>query len=93
MANEMIERVARAIAEKLEACGALPKAAKTAQDPWAVGPCMLAARAAIEAMREPTDAMSEAGANTPVGHAWRIGGEFIVDPDSIWEAMIEKAMT
>lgn len=43
------ERVARAVAESLVACGVLRKAVN---DPWVVGPSILIARAAIRAMRD-----------------------------------------
>ena len=41
--------------------------------------------------REPTTAMIKTGENTPVGHSWGKGAEFIVDPETIWQCMIAEA--
>ena len=73
--SEMVERVARAICEaksRVNECG--PKACQPLC-PW----CVASARAAIEAMREPTQAMHRAGLEAPQTVA------------EIWRAMIEEA--
>ena len=50
------------------------------------------ARAAIQKMREPTAAMVKIGRATPVSHSWGRDGEFIADPDQIWQAMVDEAL-
>lgn len=51
-----------------------------------------AARAAVAAMREPTEAMCKAGEAVIVSHAWSGRGEHISDPETPWEAMIDEAL-
>jgi hypothetical protein len=80
MASEMVELVARAT------CSSAPCICKH-KSGFEGMPCLDRARAAIAAMREPTDAMNEAGA--------------AVHPDdchgmtfwaTVWDAMIDAAL-
>lgn len=43
---------------------------------------------AIDCLTAPTPGMIEAGKDTQVSHCWGSKGEFISDPESIWEAMV-----
>lgn len=91
MSSEMVERVARAIA-----WAELPDYAKavTTQDGMYVDPSYsLIARAAIEAMREPTDEMLIAG--TPWYHDnWRKAHvREDTSMEAIWQAMLDAALT
>jgi hypothetical protein len=77
MANsEMIERVARAIA-RCESSDDWEELGQHWKDQF-----LLEARAAIEAMREPTEAMREAAAyflgTVDIGPAWQAGGTPVV---------------
>lgn len=76
--GEMVERVEEAIRE------ALVSAPSRDHDP--VAHSTFIARAVLQAMREPTEAMLDAG--------WRVIGPMEgVAPDSIWQAMIDEALT
>jgi len=75
--SEMVERVARAIANNLGPLGDLRYYMSDEE-------AMSAARAAIEAMREPTDAMWDAG---PV-----INDPNDYGPQDVWDAMINAAL-
>ena len=77
--SEMVERVARAISGGDDPANVLEIHRHRA-------------KLAIEAMREPTEAMVDAGRNEPVSHSWGSGGEFITDPDEVWQAMIDAAL-
>jgi hypothetical protein len=92
MANEMIERVARAMenAYQCRACGALIRGERPGEPccerpSWVEASPELKARAAIEAMREPTeDMVSEAvGRNEELGR---------VTAESAYRAMIDAAL-
>ena len=48
--------------------------------------------AVLKAMREPTPAMVKVAEDTPVGHSWGSGGEYVLGADIIWQAMIDEAM-
>lgn len=74
--SEMVERVARAIADNIQA--ALPDGV--------VVDYHYAARAAIEAMRRPTEAMVDAGYDFTADPCWR--EDFIKG----WQAMIDEAL-
>lgn len=75
--NEMIERVAKAIETELEAAQA-----------WGTAPLQRdLARAAIEAMREPTQDMVRASGPDPHG-----GGHTARDAEDIYTSMIDAAM-
>jgi hypothetical protein len=75
MSESMIDRVKAAIAEKM-----VP--AINAQAPYAKVMFEMAARAAIEAMREPTEAMGEsADQYASMGMALKV-----------WQAMIDAAL-
>lgn len=52
------------------------------------------AKAAIEAMREPTEEMNKIGASEPIYHCWEIGGEFTNDESAgeIYSRMIDAAL-
>ena len=52
------------------------------------------ARAAIEAMREPTEAMTAAGSRVDVWHSWCAAGERIVDDSAgdVYRGMIDAAL-
>src|SRR3546814_7400980 len=58
VSEDMIERVARAIGQCLHDCG---KFKNLPGDPWTDGPSLLAARAAVKAMRVPTLEMLQDG--------------------------------
>lgn len=49
------------------------------------------ARAAIKAMRKPTERMIAIGDNTPTGHSWGDGAEYAAC-EPLWEAMIDAAL-
>lgn len=78
-----LEKVADAIAQKLVACGAL-KHANDASSAWAKGPCLLAARAALEALK--------AGKLV-----FREGGEVVHElrgaPDDIWQTLLDSILS
>ena len=78
MTDEMIEQVARAITEVLRAKGASSRMMENAGKD--------AARAAIEAMREPTLEMRHAGRR--VKSSWLVENEEI----EIWQNMIDEAL-
>jgi len=71
--SSMVERVARAIAESNEV--------------W--GDDLVKARAAIAAMREPTEAMVNAGSHLYVAGTAR--GELDYEAETVWKAMIDAA--
>lgn len=45
-------------------------------------------RAAVKALMGATEGMVKIGTDTPCGHSWGSGGEFITDPEDIWDAMV-----
>ena len=77
--TEMVERVARALAARK--CGLVkdPYGERLPDDLWQQ--CIPDARAAIEAMREPTDKMLDAGPPFPY-----------MDK-GVWQAMIDAALS
>lgn len=83
--DDMIERVGRALA----------KAENYAYDPI---PYDDRARAVIEAMRDPTQAMIKDGDATPTSHSWgqshlsAENAEFAMC-EPIWQAMIDAALS
>ena len=78
--SEMIERVARALAI---ADGMHPEAVSNGEDAVPVWTLYVDdARAAIEAMREPTDVMVDAGYAVTVD-----------DETEVWQAMIDAALS
>ncbi len=87
MSNEMIDRVAKAIKD----CGAYTPDWQGADEDL-----IIMARAAIAAMREPTEAMMEAAADLHTQEGWcatDLGHE--ADPNdmgNIWRAMIDAAL-
>lgn len=92
--SELVERVARAICKSRFMNGGnedddgwddLPKAHKQQR--------LIEARAAIEAMREPTEAMIDAG--EPEFYEWMFGQEDWTRPmvPQGWRAMIDAALT
>lgn len=95
--NKMVERVARALYEKEREVAAkygfstmlhlswLRQDAQTQQD-WRI-----MARAAIEAMREPSEKMYITGA-CDAGTWNRVGKEGEADPGTVWIAMINEAL-
>lgn len=91
--SELPDRVASAVARCIVACGLIKH---PADSPWVVGPSILIARAAIEAMREPTREMRHAGAEAEF---WprSLGGEASAcvgqdRADAAWRAMIAIAL-
>lgn len=81
---EMVERVARAIAESALHHGGWQELVPEA-------------RAAIEAFREPTEEMIERGRKAPVNHSWGPAtkndtGEHVCDPETILDVMIDAAL-
>ena len=89
MANEMVERVARAIVSNNHENN--PFVAQWDEQPWhGKVLAMSAARAAIAAMREPTAEMY----NVPQWECIEVGDD-VVSPDEaveIWQAMIDEAL-
>lgn len=77
--SEMIERVARAIGEKFAP-------AVNMNVPYAKVMLDMAARAAIEAMREPTDKMYNAAAYILTAQSG------VYDPEVVWKDMIDEAL-
>jgi hypothetical protein len=87
--SEMIERVARAIAKARHPGLTWP----TKSDPeyiQTVHTYLRDARAAIEAMLEPTQDMADAAINLDV--YWAYSGEGFGMPEDVWSAMIDAAL-
>ena len=86
--DDMKDRVARALVKHFRGGGSIPEI--TLEQ----GAILFrdAAGAVVEAMREPTAAMVKIGRATPVSHSWGRDGEFIADPDQIWQAMVDEAL-
>lgn len=92
--SEMIERVAKYIAAEIMELTA--KERQTFSFPDDVNGdtyerAMSAARATIEAMRDPTDEMK----NAPYADTIIVGGDFVANPreaDEIWRSMIAAAL-
>lgn len=81
--GEIVERVAMAICES-----AVGKCSCRNREP----PCekwIIAARAAIKAMREPTGKMLNAGINNGVDQGFGVGADDYTD---VWQAMIDEAL-
>lgn len=57
-----------------------------------------AVRVVLEAIREPTEEMLDAGKKVDVGHSWGSGtpaapmGEYCYMPENVWAAMIDAAL-
>ena len=79
--NEMVERVARALITSFNTAPALPRGAGSAE--FTVSVFHRAAEDAIEAMREPTDAMCKRSDD------WRVE----TSRGDIWRAMIDAALS
>jgi hypothetical protein len=79
MANEMIARVKAAIADNLDLV-----VWHGDGEPYAEYDVDRAARAAIEAMREPTEAMTKG--------AWDRADDNYLNPEAVWCAMIDAAL-
>lgn len=87
--NEMVERVAKAVFDEANRQQPHPSDKEWAQaSVQDKGAAHSFARAAIAAMREPTEAMAVAGAKTVEGHVW-LTGESI---HRRWQAMIDAAL-
>ena len=86
---DMVERVALEMARRR--IGVKPEA-------WTPNPLLLTewdwntARAAIEAMRTPTEAMEDAGYTRDAFRAGTQPGSLDYRPDYIWQAMIDAAL-
>jgi len=76
--NEMIERVSQAI--RLSVSGHVRKEAADAM-----------ARAAIEAMRVPTEAMWRAGSDS-IDTDMRLNHAYAIEAQNTWRAMIDAAL-
>ena len=83
--TDMVEKVAKAIATK-----ALGEVGRD-YDPFAIQKCIPYARAAIAAMREPTDEMNDAGADKCDGGCAEESCQFGF-MGKIWTAMIDAAL-
>ena len=86
--SEVVERLARAIQEKMFAPHELP-----ITDPWLIERYRETARAAIDALREPTEAMADAGGaaflDATIAHE---SGDKTNRPFvRFWRAMIDEA--
>ena len=90
--SEMVERVARAIWDARES--SFPARLRVRFEDRLTSEVFDMARAAIEAMREPTEAMMVAGGKVDVGHAWCAAGERIVDDSAgdVYRGMIDAAL-
>lgn len=86
MADSMIERVARAMWLKKEALTAPPRVSWENAEPKDRDFMLAVARAAIEAMREPSEAVTLAGEV-----AIETAGSF--HTNDIWKAMIDAALS
>jgi hypothetical protein len=89
----MVERVAAAIADEEEHCGAEALTICSAD----VCDCRRTARAAIAAMREPTEAMLDAGADAKIRcdedeERGDLTPSRITVPDAVWGSMIDAAL-
>jgi hypothetical protein len=92
MPSEMVERVARAICKTQ--CVLQPH--ECAASARCVSDFEVEARAAIEAMREPTrNMLACADFNTPNGFHWtrKLGDDVVDGVKWIWSAMIVEALT
>ena len=93
---DMVERVARALyAIRMElAEGAnLPQYTwETERNPYREH-CLREARAAIEAMRKPTDDMAQAGFAADAFRTQDIRLNVDFEPKAVWRAMIDAALT
>lgn len=88
--SEMLERVARAIA-----LAALDPETRAAVNPdkWFVAESYYdLARAAIEVMREPTDAMKSAPYDAEIDFGPGGTGDIEANPLNVWQAMIDAAL-
>lgn len=54
--------------------------------------CRDLVRIALLTIRVPTETMKAVGEDTIVTHSWGNRGEFICDPEAIWEVMIDAAL-
>lgn len=94
----MVERVAARMWAKKEEPTPPPRVSWENAAPDERAFMLAIARAAIEAMREPSEAMVKRGADTEVMHSWgsppsrKGAGEYVADPESIWSAMIDAAL-
>lgn len=93
MSDSLIERVARALcAAHYAARFAKPRDDAHVQNNvdgnWHL--YILSARAAIEAMREPTEAMVKEGILG--GYGWEECKCFLTDPTEVWRTMIDAAL-
>lgn len=89
MENEMVERAAKAIYERRNGSGcrawaSLPDAHR--------GPYRTDARAAMEAIREPSGPMVTSGSNAEIATWNGKGNTFADDPTPVWTAMIDAAL-
>ncbi len=92
--NEMVDRVAEALSAELSAAVERPPY-NPEGDKWWDSVLRLAARAAIAAMREPTDAMDQQGGAVITAWFKRIDFYPAVPPeisDDVWPAMIDAAL-
>jgi hypothetical protein len=79
--SEKVDQVAKAIADYWLSDGFDPSE-----------PSDGAARAAIAAMREPTEAMQDAGIRAPEAIRPSCDHEVVVNPGRIWRQMIDEAL-
>lgn len=80
--TSMIERVARAIFDAMDITDGLDTTAAKRY-----------ARAAIEAMREPTDDMARAGFSSDAFRTPMLRLEADFEPKAVWAAMIDTALS
>lgn len=92
MENEMIERVARAMHDLCQAQTPTQGATWENSYPEARDQLRQLARAAVEAMREPTEAMKEAGISRAVDLIEAFTSTDYV-ADETWAAVIDAALT
>ena len=87
--TSIIERVARALCDDTLKRWRSPIALKT--EPWRE--FVPAARAAIEAMRAPTDDMARAGFSSDAFRTPMLRLEADFEPKAVWQAMIDAALS
>lgn len=78
--SSMIDRIAQTLHERIIANGGISRGATDMKED---------ARAIIEAMRLPTDAMSQAGGTTHDGTEYEMGA---LIAEIVWERMIDRAL-
>lgn len=85
--GEMIERVAKAMENRAEVAGVSIHAAALSDEDW-----LELARGAMEAIREPTEAMAKAGGNIHSGNDYFSQSDFPKEAAEIYRSMIDAEL-